>query len=53
MTDGPEAYVGEILTTPFPRPRNRTSVLEHPEYYQYRERVIDFLENHAHQFANA
>jgi ABC-type nitrate/sulfonate/bicarbonate transport system ATPase subunit len=53
MTDGPEAYVGEILKTPFPRPRNRADVLDHPEYYQYRARVIDFLENHAHQFANA
>ena len=49
MTDGPEAYVGEILRTPFPRPRRRVDVLEHPEYYEYRSRVIDFLENHARQ----
>jgi nitrate ABC transporter ATP-binding subunit len=53
MTDGPEAHVGEILKSPFPRPRNRASVLEHPEYYECRSRVIDFLENHAHQFASA
>ena len=33
MTDGPEARVGEILTLPFPRPRDRHDVLEHPEYY--------------------
>jgi nitrate ABC transporter ATP-binding subunit len=52
MTDGPEAGVGEILKTPFPRPRGRSDVLEHPEYYDYRNRVFDFLENHAHQFAN-
>ena len=49
MTDGPEAYVGEILKTPFPRPRKRVDVLEHPEYYEYRGKVIDFLENHVKQ----
>jgi nitrate ABC transporter ATP-binding subunit len=51
MTDGPEAHVGEIITLPFPRPRERREVLEHPEYYRYRQRVIDFLENHAKQSA--
>ena len=51
MTDGPEARVGEILQLPFARPRRRVDVLEHPEYYTYRSRIIDFLENHAHQFA--
>jgi ABC-type nitrate/sulfonate/bicarbonate transport system ATPase subunit len=49
MTDGPSATVGEILTVPFPRPRERTAVLEHAEYYAYHQRVIDFLENHARQ----
>ena len=51
MTDGPEARVGEILQSPFSRPRERHEVLEHPEYYPYRQRVIDFLENHARQSA--
>ena len=49
MTAGPAARVGEILSVPFPRPRERTAVLEHPAYYQCHERVIDFLENHARQ----
>ena len=49
MTDGPAATVGEILSLPFPRPRDRASVLEHPEYLVYRHRVLDFLEHHAHQ----
>jgi nitrate/nitrite transport system ATP-binding protein len=53
MTDGPEAHVGEVLTMPFPRPRRRVDVLEHPEYYTYRSKVIDFLENHARQFGSA
>jgi nitrate ABC transporter ATP-binding subunit len=53
MTDGPEARVGEIYTVPFPRPRNRTEVLDHPDYYACRSYLIDFLENHAKQFATA
>ena len=49
MTDGPEAGVGEMLQVPFPRPRRRAAVLEHPEYYACRRRVIDFLDHHAQQ----
>lgn len=49
MTDGPEATVGEVFDVPFPRPRQRADVLAHPEYHACRRRVIDFLENHAHQ----
>jgi nitrate/nitrite transport system ATP-binding protein len=51
MTDGPEANIGEILDVPFGRPRSRVTVLEHSQYYACRTRVIDFLENHARQFA--
>ncbi|MBI4475386.1 MAG: hypothetical protein HY646_22165 [Acidobacteria bacterium] len=50
MTDGPEARIGEILRVPFGRPRRRSDVVTHPEYYACRRRVIDFLENHATQF---
>jgi nitrate/nitrite transport system ATP-binding protein len=53
MTDGPEAHVGDILTLPFARPRQRRAVLEHPEYRRLRRSVIDFLEHHAHQSARA
>ncbi len=51
MTDGPEACIGELVTLPFPRPRDRRSVLEDPQYYPYRQKVIDFLEHHAKQSA--
>jgi nitrate ABC transporter ATP-binding subunit len=50
MTDGPEARVGEIYNVPFARPRSRTDVLDHPDYYACRTYLIDFLENHAKQF---
>jgi nitrate ABC transporter ATP-binding subunit len=47
MTDGPEATVGDVLAVPFPRPRHRAAVLEHPDYYRCRKHVIDFLQFHA------
>jgi len=53
MTDGPAATLGEVMTIPFPRPRDRAAVLEHPSYYPLRSRIIDFLEGHAGQSAVA
>lgn len=47
MTSGPAARLGAVLEIPFPRPRERGAVLEHPEYYPLRERLISFLEEHA------
>src|SRR6266699_799236 len=48
MTDGPAAEVGEIMEVNFPRPRERKAVLEHPDYYELREHLIEFLEVRAH-----
>ena len=48
MTNGPEARLGRIMDVPFPRPRERTAVIEHPEYYQRREDLLAFLEEYAH-----
>jgi nitrate/nitrite transport system ATP-binding protein len=45
MTTGPEAHVGEILTVPFERPRVRQSLMDSPEFYELRERLVSFLEN--------
>ena len=47
MTSGPRATVGDVLHVPFARPRNRAILLEDPQYYSLRERLMDFLENHA------
>jgi nitrate ABC transporter ATP-binding subunit len=49
MTDGPEATVGDVLRVPFPRPRSRKAVLEHPEYEACYRHVMDFLEHHVQQ----
>ncbi len=47
MTSGPAATLGAVLTIPFPRPRIRREVLEHPQYYPLREKLIGFLESQA------
>jgi len=49
MTNGPAAEVGDILEVPFPRPRHRKDVMEHPDYYKLREYLITFLEERAHK----
>jgi nitrate/nitrite transport system ATP-binding protein len=48
MTSGPEARLGGVLDIPFPRPRLRQEVLEHPAYYPLREEIISFLEDQGH-----
>jgi nitrate/nitrite transport system ATP-binding protein len=47
MTSGPAATIGEIVEIPFPR--TRTAVLEHPQYYKLRERLVGFLEAQDHR----
>jgi len=47
MTNGPAAEVGDVLQVPFPRPRDRKAVMEHPRYYECREYLITFLEERA------
>ena len=49
MTNGPAAKIGEVLTIPFPRPRERTLVMEDPQYYELRNYALDFL---YHRFAH-
>jgi len=44
MTSGPAATIGGILSVPFPHPRCRVDVLNHPDYYTLRDRLISFLE---------
>jgi nitrate/nitrite transport system ATP-binding protein len=46
MTNGPCARLGGILEVPFPRPRLRQQVMEHPDYYRLRGQLITFLEEH-------
>ena len=48
MTNGPQATIGKITQVDLPRPRTRKALLEHPDYYTYRQEVLDFLEEYEH-----
>jgi nitrate/nitrite transport system ATP-binding protein len=44
MSNGPNAKIGNIMEVNLPRPRSRKALLAHPDYYAYREELLDFLE---------
>jgi nitrate/nitrite transport system ATP-binding protein len=44
MSNGPNARIGNIMDVDLPRPRSRKELLDHPDYYAYREELLDFLE---------
>ncbi|NOT12792.1 MAG: ABC transporter ATP-binding protein [Methylococcaceae bacterium] len=50
MTNGPHAKIGKIEAIDLPRPRTRKALLEHPDYYRYRESLLSFLAecDHSH-----
>jgi nitrate/nitrite transport system ATP-binding protein len=43
MTNGPAATIGEVLSVPLERPRNRVELAEDPAYMHCRKAVLDFL----------
>ena len=47
MTNGPAATVGEIVTVPFERPRDRLTIIDDPRYHQARKQLLSFLEDRA------
>jgi nitrate/nitrite transport system ATP-binding protein len=49
MTNGPRAKIGRIMPVDLPRPRTRKMLLDHPRYYDYREELLAFLQEHEHQ----
>ena len=48
MTNGPQATIGKVVDVDLPRPRSRKALLEHPDYYKYRQDVLDFLKEYEH-----
>ncbi|MEL7453625.1 MAG: nitrate ABC transporter ATP-binding protein, partial [Pseudomonadota bacterium] len=46
MTNGPNARIGKVMDVDIPRPRSRKALLEHPDYYRYREEVHQFLKDY-------
>lgn len=44
MTNGPHAKVGEVMEIEFERPRDREEIVETDEFYEYRRRLLAFLD---------
>ncbi|MBC7283794.1 nitrate ABC transporter ATP-binding protein [Hoeflea sp.] len=44
MSNGPNALIGNIMDVDLQRPRSRKALLNHPDYYAYREELLEFLE---------
>lgn len=45
MTNGPHAKVGEIMEINFERPRARDEIVETDLFYEYRGRLLAFLDD--------
>jgi len=43
MTNGPAATIGDIVSVPLARPRDRLQLLADPQYLDCRRRVLEFL----------
>lgn len=51
MTNGPFARVAESVEITIPRPRNRTEIVEHPNYYPIRNHLVHFLGQRSKELA--
>ena len=45
MTNGPHAKVGEVMEIEFERPRSREEIVETDLFYDYRRRLLKFLDD--------
>jgi nitrate/nitrite transport system ATP-binding protein len=53
MTNGPSAWIAEIVENALPRPRARADLHRHPHYYAIRNHVIDFLVERSRRLAES
>ena len=51
MTNGPFARVAESVEITIPRPRNRTEIVEHANYYPIRNHLVQFLGKRSKELA--
>ena len=51
MTNGPFARVAEFVDITIPRPRVRTEIVEHPNYYPIRNHLVQFLGKRSKELA--
>jgi len=52
MSNGPKAQIAESVEVSIPRPRKRTDIIHHEDYYKIRNHLVDFLVNRSHEFAD-
>ena len=51
MTNGPRAWVAEIVENTLPKARSRVELHKHPNYYPLRNHLIDFLVTRSRELA--
>ncbi|CAM3070489.1 ABC transporter ATP-binding protein [Paracoccus nototheniae] len=51
MTNGPFARVAESVQITIPRPRARTEIVDHPNYYAIRNHLVQFLGNRSKELS--
>lgn len=51
MTNGPYARVAESVEITIPRPRTRTTIVDHPNYYAIRNHLVHFLGERSKELA--
>ena len=51
MTNGPFARVAESVEITIPRPRTRTTIVDHPNYYAIRNHLVHFLGERSKELA--
>jgi nitrate/nitrite transport system ATP-binding protein len=51
MTNGPFARVAESVEITIPRPRTRTEIVDHPNYYAIRNHLVQFLGKRSKELA--
>ena len=53
MTNGPDAWLAEVVVNTLPRPRDRANLHRQPGYYPLRNHIVDFLVTRSRALAGA
>ncbi|MEC9367268.1 MAG: ABC transporter ATP-binding protein [Pseudomonadota bacterium] len=53
MTNGPDAFIAEVVENTLPRSRTRHTLHKHDEYYPLRNHLIDFLVSRSRELSSA
>lgn len=48
MSNGPAAHIAQEVDVTIPRPRDRDTIIDHPDYYKIRNTLVHYLTQHGH-----